>query len=191
MYQFSRWKYWLVIIVVVFGTLFALPNVFGEGPALQLSRNDRAAMDEAAQQRVLGVLEAQKVTPEVSYLEKDRLVLRFADPQQQAAARDAITKGDYGRLSGRFVERAAHAGVDAQRRPEADEPRPRSARRRALRLRGRHPGRDRAGRRAHGARCAHHAARQARAVRRRHFEQRRGARRPAQRLGPAGCDGCA
>ncbi|MGH8236551.1 MAG: protein translocase subunit SecD [Steroidobacteraceae bacterium] len=96
MYQFSRWKYWLVIIVVVAGTLFALPNVFGEGPALQLSRNDRAAMDEAAQQRVLGVLEKQKVTPESSYLEKDRLVMRFADPQQQAAARDAIAKGTSG-----------------------------------------------------------------------------------------------
>jgi len=85
MYQFSRWKYWLVIAVVVFGTLFALPNVFGEGDALQLSRNDRAAMDAAAQQRVLGVLQAQKITPEASYLEKDRLVLRFADAQQQGA----------------------------------------------------------------------------------------------------------
>ncbi|HXS88064.1 MAG TPA: protein translocase subunit SecD [Steroidobacteraceae bacterium] len=96
MYHFSRWKYWLVIIVVVVGTLFALPNVFGEGPALQLSRNDRVAMDAAAQQRVLGVLQAQKVAPEASYLEKDRLVLRFADPQQQAGAREAIVKGTSG-----------------------------------------------------------------------------------------------
>src|SRR3954470_10595374 len=96
MYQFSRWKYWLVIMVVVFGTLFALPNVFGTAPALQLSRNDRAAMDDAGEKRVLGVLEAQKVAPEVSYLEKDRLVLRFADAQQQAAARDAIIKGTSG-----------------------------------------------------------------------------------------------
>ncbi len=96
MYQFSRWKYWLVIAVIVIGTLFALPNVFGEGPALQLSRNDRAPMDEAAQQRVVGILEAQKVAPEASYLEKDRLVLRFADPPQQTAARDAIVKGTSG-----------------------------------------------------------------------------------------------
>jgi preprotein translocase subunit SecD len=96
MYQFSRWKYWLVIIVVVVGTLFALPNVFGTAPALQLSRNDRAAMDEAGQQRVVGVLEAAKVAPEVSYLEKDRLVLRFADQPQQTAARDAIVKGTSG-----------------------------------------------------------------------------------------------
>ncbi|HKU16334.1 MAG TPA: protein translocase subunit SecD [Steroidobacteraceae bacterium] len=96
MYQFSRWKYWLVIIVVVVGTLFALPNVFGEGPALQLSRNDRVAMDQAAQDRVLGVLEKQKIAPETAYLEKDRLVLRFADVPQQTAARDAIIKGTSG-----------------------------------------------------------------------------------------------
>jgi preprotein translocase subunit SecD len=96
MYHFSRWKYWLVIIVVVVGTLLALPNVFGEGPALQLSRNDRVPMDQAAQQRVLGVLQAQKITPEVAYLQKDRLVMRFADPPQQTAARDAIIKGTSG-----------------------------------------------------------------------------------------------
>src|SRR6185503_16465397 len=98
MYHFSRWKYWLVILVIVVGTLFALPNVFGEGPALQLSRNDRVAMDQPAQQRVLSVLESAKITPEVSYLQKDRLVLRFASEEQQRAARDAIrngTSGDY------------------------------------------------------------------------------------------------
>jgi preprotein translocase subunit SecD len=76
--------------------LLALPNVFGEGPALQLSRNDRVPMDQAAQQRVLGVLQAQKITPEVAYLQKDRLVMRFADPPQQTAARDAIIKGTSG-----------------------------------------------------------------------------------------------
>jgi preprotein translocase subunit SecD len=96
MYHFSRWKYWLVIFVIVVGTLFALPNVFGEGPALQLSRNDRVAMDAAAQQRVLGVLEAAKLAPEVSYLQKDRLVMRFASDEQQTAARDAIIKGTSG-----------------------------------------------------------------------------------------------
>src|ERR1044072_8372705 len=96
MYHFSRWKYWLVIVVIVFGTLLALPNVFGEGPALQLSRYDRVAMDQAAQQRVLGVLQAAKLPPEVSYLQKDRLVLRFTTDSQQTAARDAIQKGTSG-----------------------------------------------------------------------------------------------
>ena len=65
---------------------------------MQLSRNDRVAMDAAAQQRVLGVLEAAKLAPEVSYLVKDRLVMRFSDDEQRTAAQEAIvkgTKGDY------------------------------------------------------------------------------------------------
>jgi len=92
MYQFAKWKYWLVIIVLVVGTLYALPNVFGEGPSLQLSRNDRTAMDQAKADQVLGLLSADTVPVEASYLEKDRLVLRFADAATQAKARETITK---------------------------------------------------------------------------------------------------
>lgn len=96
MYQFAKWKYWLVIIVMVVGTLYALPNVFGEGPALQLSRNDRQAMEQAKVEQVLSLLEADKVAVEASYLEKDRLVLRFADAETQAKARATITKRGQG-----------------------------------------------------------------------------------------------
>jgi len=93
MYHFATWKYWLVILVLVLGTLFALPNIYGEGPSLQLSRNDRKAVDEAGLERVRGLLQAQSVSPEAAYLQKDRLVLRFTDSEQQSKARDVITNG--------------------------------------------------------------------------------------------------
>ena len=92
MYHFAKWKYWLVIVVLVVGTLYALPNLFGEGPALQLSRNDRQAMDETSANRVRTILEAAKIPVEDSYLENDRLALRSATPDQQAKARGAITQ---------------------------------------------------------------------------------------------------
>lgn len=90
MYQFPSWKYWLVIIVLVVGTVFALPNLFGEGPALQLSRNDRQAVDAAGMERVKGILQAQSVAPEVAYLQKDRLVLRFATADARTKAQEVI-----------------------------------------------------------------------------------------------------
>lgn len=96
MYQFAKWKYWLVIIVMVVGTLYALPNVFGEGPALQLSRNDRQAMDQASADKVRGLLDAGSVPVEASYLQKDRLVLRFKDAETQAKARDTVAKQGQG-----------------------------------------------------------------------------------------------
>lgn len=98
MYQFAKWKYWLVIIVMVVGTLYALPNVFGEGPALQLSRNDRQAMDEANADKVRGLLDADSIPVEASYTQKDRLVLRFKDAETQTKARTTLAKhgeGEY------------------------------------------------------------------------------------------------
>ena len=76
MYQFPTWKYWLVLIVLGVGLLLALPNVFGEDPALQLARD--------------GLLEAGGSAPKASYLEDGRLVLRFDDVETQLEARDAI-----------------------------------------------------------------------------------------------------
>ncbi|HSN72331.1 MAG TPA: protein translocase subunit SecD [Steroidobacteraceae bacterium] len=90
MYQFPTWKYWLVLIVLGLGLILALPNVFGEDPALQLARDDRAQIDEFGQQRLVGLLETAGVTPTASYIEDGRLVLRFENVEDQLQARDAL-----------------------------------------------------------------------------------------------------
>lgn len=91
MYQFPVWRYWLVSIVMIVGTLFALPNFFGEDPALQLAREDRAAIDASAEQSVKSILESKQVPVAASHLQDGRLVLRFATVDQQLKARDVIT----------------------------------------------------------------------------------------------------
>ncbi|MEQ1581508.1 MAG: protein translocase subunit SecD [Steroidobacteraceae bacterium] len=90
MYRFPLWKHLLVLIVVVVALLFALPNAFGEDPALQLARDDRAVMDETSQQRVLGILSAANIPVASAHIEDDRLVIRLAGVDQQLKARDAI-----------------------------------------------------------------------------------------------------
>ena len=98
MYRFPTWRYWLVIIVLLVGVALALPNVFGEDPALQLARQDRQKMDAAAEQRVLGVLSAKQIPVKRARFEGDRLVLSFAGSELQSKAREALidgTSGDY------------------------------------------------------------------------------------------------
>ena len=90
MHTYPAWKIWLVAIVMLVATLLALPNVFGEAPALQLSRNDRAAFTEQGQASVTAILAGKELSPEAAHIEGDRLVLRFANVEQQLAARDAI-----------------------------------------------------------------------------------------------------
>lgn len=96
MYQFATWKYWLVITVLVLGTVFALPNVFSLDPALQLSRVDRQAVDTAAEQRVLDLLKAQGIQPTADYLQDGRLVLRLATDAEQNKARSIIQSSSAG-----------------------------------------------------------------------------------------------
>jgi len=90
MHTYPAWKIWLVAIVMLVATLLALPNVFGEAPALQLSRNDRAAFTEQGQASVTAILAGKGLSSEAAHIEGDRLVLRFASVEQQLAARDAI-----------------------------------------------------------------------------------------------------
>jgi len=91
MHSYPAWRLWLVAVVMAFGLLFALPNIFGDAPALHLSREDRAAFNQQSQGAVTGILAAKDIPVAASWIEDDRLVLRFDQPEQQAAARAAIT----------------------------------------------------------------------------------------------------
>jgi preprotein translocase subunit SecD len=90
MYQFPAWRYWLVGIVMVAATLLALPNVFPYDNALQISRDDRGAIDAPLQERISGILKAANIPTNSQYIEADRLVVRFPSVEAQTQARDAI-----------------------------------------------------------------------------------------------------
>jgi len=90
MHSYPAWKIWLVSIVLLAGLVLALPNVFGEAPALQLSRNDRTAATDSGRAELVSALGAKGVTPEAAYLQGDRLVLRFQDVNDRLKARDIL-----------------------------------------------------------------------------------------------------
>ena len=90
MLEYARWKYLLVAAVLLLALLFALPNVFGEDPALQVARKDHTAIAADAAQAVEGFLKTHGVRFEKSYLDAGRLMVRFANVPDQLAARDAV-----------------------------------------------------------------------------------------------------
>jgi preprotein translocase subunit SecD len=90
MHTYPAWRLWLVAVVVAAALLLALPNVFGDAPALHLSRDDRAAFTDQTQAAVTSILEQKGIPVDAAWLEGDRLVMRFDDVSQQLQARDAI-----------------------------------------------------------------------------------------------------
>jgi preprotein translocase subunit SecD len=61
MLEYARWKYVLVGVVLLLSLLFALPNVFGDDPALQVARADHIPLTADATTTVVGYLKDQKV----------------------------------------------------------------------------------------------------------------------------------
>jgi preprotein translocase subunit SecD len=90
MLEYARWKYILVGTVLVLACLFALPNLFGSDPALQVAREDRAAVTAEAQQRLEAELTKEKIGFERSYIENGRLMMRFDAVPDQLRARDVV-----------------------------------------------------------------------------------------------------
>ena len=90
MLEFPRWKYVLVALVMLIAALLALPNLFGEDPALQVERKDRAPMDDAARQSIEELLRKQQILIKRDYLDSGRLILAFNDVSGQLKARDTV-----------------------------------------------------------------------------------------------------
>jgi preprotein translocase subunit SecD len=90
MLEFPRWKYVLVALVMLIAGLFALPNVFGEDPALQVERKNRAPMDDFARQSIEDLLHKQQIVIKRDYLDGGRLILAFDDVAAQLKARDTV-----------------------------------------------------------------------------------------------------
>jgi len=91
MISYARWKIALVALVVLFGLLLALPNLFGEESALQFAR-DRAPVVEADRTVIEQVLKEKGVVPSGAFLDQGRLTLRFASTQEQLKARDVVAE---------------------------------------------------------------------------------------------------
>jgi preprotein translocase subunit SecD len=98
--RYPLWKGTLVAAVMAAAILVALPNWYGESPALQLSRHDRAAVDVAAAERIETELKEASIALEERFVDGDgRLWLRFGAVPAQLAARDLIQRNAEGKYA--------------------------------------------------------------------------------------------
>ncbi|WP_114239088.1 protein translocase subunit SecD [Dyella sp. C9] len=90
MSDFPRWKYALVAIVLVFGIVYALPNVFLPVPAVQITANRNGTVDQALEQKVSDTLAKASITSTGIEINGDHLVASFTNADVQKSASDAI-----------------------------------------------------------------------------------------------------
>ena len=93
MNRYPVWKYAILVIVLLVGVLYTLPNFFGEAPAVQVSSaKSTVKVDTATLQRVETALQAAGVTADQVVLEGSSVRARFDTPDNQLKAKDAIQR---------------------------------------------------------------------------------------------------
>jgi preprotein translocase subunit SecD len=93
MNRYPVWKYAIIVIVLLAGLIYSLPNFFGEAPAVQVSAaKSTVKVDAATQGRVEEALKAAGLTPDLLTLEAGSLRARFGTTDEQLKARDAVQR---------------------------------------------------------------------------------------------------
>ena len=93
MNRYPWWKYLIIAVALLIGTVYTLPNFFGEAPAVQLSSGKatiKLSSDDVA--RVETVLKDAGITSDFVELDGTSVRARFKDTDTQIKARDAIAR---------------------------------------------------------------------------------------------------
>jgi preprotein translocase subunit SecD len=93
MNRYPLWKYAVIVVALLIGLVYALPNLFGESPAVQVT-GARASVqvDTNTVTRVEQVLANQKLEAASILLEGNSVRARFETTDAQIQARDAIDR---------------------------------------------------------------------------------------------------
>jgi len=88
--KYPLWKNLLVIFVVLVAALYALPNIYGEDPAVQISADRNATIDASTMDRVRNTLNSVGIEPKSVSLENEQLLVRLNSDNEQLKARETI-----------------------------------------------------------------------------------------------------
>ena len=92
MNRYSLWKYILILLLVGLGALYALPNIYGKDPALQISAARSAEISELTEFQVSNALDEAGISYKSSAVVNESVVVRFNNENDQLKAQDVVKK---------------------------------------------------------------------------------------------------
>jgi preprotein translocase subunit SecD len=93
MNRYPIWKYAIIVIAMIVGAIYTLPNFFGEAPAVQVSSGKATVkVDAGTRARVQDVLAKSGIQPEAVALDATSVKVRVIDTDTQLKVKDALQK---------------------------------------------------------------------------------------------------
>lgn len=91
--RYPLWKYLMLIAALLIGLLYALPNLYGEDPAVQITGVRGTAANEQTLDQVCNILKKEKIESKSIALESGVILARFNNPDVQLHARETLVAG--------------------------------------------------------------------------------------------------
>ncbi len=90
MNQYSVWKYLLILLIVAVGAIYALPNLYGEDPALQITSSRGFEMPVDLTTDIDDALLLGQINYSSQERQGNRLLYRFNNTEDQIKAADVV-----------------------------------------------------------------------------------------------------
>ncbi|MGF1699209.1 protein translocase subunit SecD [Photobacterium makurazakiensis] len=90
--RYPLWKNLMVVFTLLVGLLYALPNVYGEDPAIQISGARGASADMSTLDAVTEDLKQNQLSYKSVAFENGTVLVRFNDTDTQISARDILNE---------------------------------------------------------------------------------------------------
>ena len=90
--RYPLWKYLMVVFTIAIAALYALPNIYGEDPAIQVTGARGASLDMSTLDSVTEALDEKGLSHKSIALENGSILVRFNDTDTQISARDVINE---------------------------------------------------------------------------------------------------
>ncbi|SSY93486.1 preprotein translocase subunit SecD [Aggregatibacter aphrophilus] len=90
--RYPLWKNLMVIFLIAIGVLYALPNLYGEDPAVQISGTRGQEANSGILSEVQTVLKDNNLATKSIVLENGSILVRFNNTDAQLLAKDKITE---------------------------------------------------------------------------------------------------
>ncbi len=92
MNQYPIWKYLLIFIILAVGAVYALPNLYGENPALQITSTRGFALPADLTTNIEDALVVEKISFSSAEQQGNHLLYRFKNTEDQIKAADVVRK---------------------------------------------------------------------------------------------------
>ena len=93
MNRYPLWKYITVVVALLIGLIYTLPNFFGESPAVQVSSGKATLkVDTSTLERVESTLKAASIESNGTFLDTNGVKVRLKDTDTQLKAKDLLEK---------------------------------------------------------------------------------------------------